>query len=41
MVDSQTLPSWNHGAVKAAMLDFVARITKEGGADFVPPGRAH
>jgi|SRR6516164_5923746 len=37
MVDTQTLPSWNDGAVKAAILDFVTRITKEGGADFVPP----
>jgi len=31
------LPSWNEGAVKSAILDFVARVTKEGGAEFVPP----
>lgn len=31
------LPSWNEGAAKSAILDFVARVTKEGGADFVPP----
>lgn len=31
------LPSWNDGAAKAALLDFVARVTKEGGPDFVPP----
>ena len=37
MVDTQTLPSWNDGAVKATILDFVARITKQGSADFVPP----
>jgi phosphoserine phosphatase len=30
------LPSWNDGAVKSAILDFVARVTTEG-ADFVPP----
>ncbi len=32
------LPSWNEGPSKAAILDFVARITKEGGPDFVPGG---
>ena len=31
------LPSWNNGAAKSAILDFVARVTKEGGAEFVPP----
>lgn len=31
------LPSWNDSAAKAAILDFVARVTKEGGPDFVPP----
>jgi hypothetical protein len=30
------LPSWNNGAAKSAILDFVERVTKEGGADFVP-----
>lgn len=30
------LPSWNEGPVKAAILDFIARVTKEGGPDFVP-----
>jgi hypothetical protein len=30
------LPSWNDGAAKSAILDFVARVTKEGGPDFVP-----
>jgi len=37
MVGIQSLPSWNDGAVKAGILDFVARITKQGSADFVPP----
>ncbi|HMO85847.1 MAG TPA: HAD family hydrolase, partial [Lacipirellulaceae bacterium] len=31
------LPSWNDGPAKQALVDFVARVTSEGGADFVPP----
>jgi phosphoserine phosphatase len=31
------LPSWNDGAAKLAILDFVARVTREGGPDYVPP----
>ncbi len=31
-----SLPSWNDGSAKAAIVDFVARVTTEGGADFVP-----
>jgi phosphoserine phosphatase len=34
---SGPLPSWNDGAAKSAILDFVARVTKQGGPDFVPP----
>jgi phosphoglycolate phosphatase-like HAD superfamily hydrolase len=30
------LPSWNDGAVKQAITDFVARVTREGSAEFVP-----
>ncbi|TYL79848.1 HAD family hydrolase, partial [Bradyrhizobium cytisi] len=30
------LPSWNGGATKTAIADFVARVTSQGGADFVP-----
>jgi phosphoglycolate phosphatase-like HAD superfamily hydrolase len=30
------LPSWNDVASKKAILDFVGRVTREGGADFVP-----
>jgi phosphoserine phosphatase len=30
------LPSWNEGPTRRAILDFVARVTTEGGADFVP-----
>ena len=31
------LPSWNEGATKQAILNFVAAVTPEGSADFVPP----
>ena len=31
------LPSWNDGAAKSAIVDFVQRVTKEGGPDFVAP----
>jgi phosphoglycolate phosphatase-like HAD superfamily hydrolase len=31
------LPSWNDGPAKTAIIDFVSRVTKEGGGDFVPP----
>ena len=31
------LPSWNDGASKRALLDFVGRVTREGGPEFVPP----
>jgi haloacid dehalogenase-like hydrolase len=30
------LPSWNDGPAKAAIVDFVTRVTTEGGPDFVP-----
>jgi len=31
------LPSWNDGQARQSILDFVARVTKPGGHDFVPP----
>ncbi len=31
------LPSWNEGPAKKAVIDFVERVTKEGGPDYVPP----
>ncbi|MBT2135928.1 haloacid dehalogenase-like hydrolase [Croceibacterium sp. LX-88] len=31
------LPSWNPGRAKSVLLDFVARVTDQSGADFVPP----
>jgi phosphoglycolate phosphatase-like HAD superfamily hydrolase len=30
------LPSWNESAAKKAIVDFVTRVTQEGGPDFVP-----
>ncbi len=30
------LPSWTDGAVKKSITDFVARVTMQGGADYVP-----
>ena len=32
---SDALPSWNDGAPKKSIVDFVTRVTKEGGPDFV------
>jgi phosphoglycolate phosphatase-like HAD superfamily hydrolase len=31
------LPSWNEGAAKARLVDFVKRVTTDGTVDFVPP----
>ena len=31
------LLSWNDGATKKSITDFVAKVTKEGSSDFVPP----
>src|SRR5437763_4782986 len=31
------LPSWNDGAAKQSIVEFVAKVTKEGSPDFVPP----
>jgi phosphoglycolate phosphatase-like HAD superfamily hydrolase len=33
---SDPLPSWNDSASKRAILDFVGRVTRSGGPDFVP-----
>lgn len=30
------LPSWNDSDAKSAIMDFVARVTRKGGADYVP-----
>jgi len=31
------LPSWNEGGIKRTILDFVGRVTRESGPDYVPP----
>ena len=31
------LPSWNQGASRQAILDFVAQVTLDGGPGYVPP----
>ena len=36
-VAGEPLPSWNDGPSKAGIMDFVARVTAEGGPDYVPP----
>ena len=33
------LPSWSKGAAKQAITDFVARVTQQGGPDFVSPAQ--
>ena len=37
MTAEQALPSWNGGAAKSAILEFVGRVTREGGPEFVAP----
>jgi phosphoserine phosphatase len=36
---SNPLPSWNDGAAKQNIIDFVGRVTESGGADFVQPAQ--
>src|SRR6476659_1584124 len=33
------LPSWNDGASKKAIVEFVSKVTKGGGPEFVPPAK--
>lgn len=35
-VPADPLPSWNEAPAKKSIIDFVAKVTKEGGQDFVP-----
>jgi hypothetical protein len=35
--EEDPLPSWSEGTVKQTLLAFVGKVTREGGADFVPP----
>ena len=37
LAQTDPLPSWNDGATKSAITGFVARVTTQGGPDFVPP----
>lgn len=37
LAQSDPLSSWNDGPVKASITNFVARVTTQGGADFVAP----
>ena len=37
MAVGNPLPSWNEGASRQAILDFVAKVTKKDGPDYVPP----
>ncbi len=34
---AEPLPSWNEGPAKKAIIEFVTKVTKQGGPDFVPP----
>ena len=36
LAQSDSLPSWNDGPSKKAITEFVAKVTREGGPDFVP-----
>jgi phosphoglycolate phosphatase-like HAD superfamily hydrolase len=36
LAQTDPLPSWNEGATKKAITDFVARVTTQGSPDFVP-----
>jgi phosphoglycolate phosphatase-like HAD superfamily hydrolase len=36
LAQTDPLPSWNDGAVKQSITDFVARVTTQGSPDFVP-----
>jgi hypothetical protein len=36
LAQTDPLRSWNEGATKQSITDFVTRVTTQGGADFVP-----
>ena len=36
LAQAEALPSWNDGPTKTSITDFVARVTRQGGPDFVP-----
>jgi hypothetical protein len=37
MAQTDALPSWNDGPAKKAILEFVTKVTRDGGPDFVSP----
>jgi phosphoserine phosphatase len=37
LAQADPLPSWNDGAARSSITNFVARVTTQGGPDFVPP----
>src|SRR3954452_12800436 len=37
LAQADALPSWNEGATKTSITNFVARVTTQGGPDFLPP----
>lgn len=37
LAQTDPLPSWNEGKAKAAIVDFVTKVTTDGGPDFVKP----
>ncbi len=37
LAQADPLPSWNEGSTKSSITNFVARVTTQGGPDFVPP----
>lgn len=40
LAQSDPLPSWNDGAVKRSIADFVTRVTTQGGGDLSPSSSA-
>src|SRR6185295_9334786 len=38
LAQTDTLPSWNDGAAKKAIVEFVQATTTQGNPQFVPPG---
>jgi hypothetical protein len=36
LIAADVLQSWNDGAARRAIVEFVGRVTREGGPDFVP-----
>lgn len=37
LAQAEPLPSWNEGSAKSSIIDFVTRVTAQGGPDFVAP----